>query len=471
MRWIALATFVAGVAVYWPDSPNQARWLVLAVGLCAGSLAVAFRGVQIIPRPSTAEWLGLAFIGWAVLSLAWSPDWRSGLDMLSHLGIVAGLYVLFRSLNLRRAALWCLPFIAVAAFVNEQGGFGNQNWQAEAVLVLIPLAMAVRFTRPFVLAVAVGLVVFNGSYTIAAVGLVWGLLGLGYLWSRGYAVTAMVMGFGIMFGGAWYAAYYHIPIDRWPFVYRAEIFYNTIQLWRDAPIFGHGIGGFSFEYFRHQWDSVVPHPEWGTQVIGSLIIDRAHNEFLQGLAQFGVIGVGLAVASLIAWLRAWRPAWPEGLALAALGVSAGLSFPLQNPATLAVFVAILATSRARLPPLARPVRARVWWRPLPIAAMAPLVLATALSFLAAQQWAVMLRAYDTDPAVAFQANVNAVKAYPLDRVYRRQLFASFLHVTSERESYVAPGAAQRIYDISSSAAGHWPVLRAGMTEYNRKAAE
>lgn len=90
---------------------------------------------------------------------------------------------------------------------------------------------------------------------------------------------------------------------------RAEVFTATFTMIRNSPIFGLGLGGFSYE-FRGAIPEVYPHDIWLT--------------FWVETGLLGVIAFGVILFSLL-W-RGWR-AWPktEGIARAALwGVVGGL---------------------------------------------------------------------------------------------------------------------------------------------------
>ena len=73
---------------------------------------------------------------------------------------------------------------------------------------------------------------------------------------------------------------------------RVEVWKNTIEMWKDAPLFGHGLDSFTqiFPMYQHLdlEQSVVLHPE---------------SSWLQWLAELGLIPVALALAALAIFLR------------------------------------------------------------------------------------------------------------------------------------------------------------------------
>jgi O-antigen ligase len=98
---------------------------------------------------------------------------------------------------------------------------------------------------------------------------------------------------------------------------RAQIWSDTARLIADYPMTGVGAGAFAeafYEYHTHAVD---------------VLIDYAHNDYLQGLAELGVIGFVL-IAALVAGLRsdaahALRRASYRSLTLAAVGALAALA--------------------------------------------------------------------------------------------------------------------------------------------------
>ena len=87
--------FIAGalsfaVAVAWipwlEDSPDAdvPRYTLLMLAACAG-LWMPF-------RPKAEHWLGLAFIAWAAVSLAWTTGIHDGIGFLVKFLMLAGLF-------------------------------------------------------------------------------------------------------------------------------------------------------------------------------------------------------------------------------------------------------------------------------------------------------------------------------------------------------------------------------------------
>lgn len=124
---------------------------------------------------------------------------------------------------------------------------------------------------------------------------------------------------------------------------RVEVSINTLELLRDYPITGAGGGSFHLAYARYRGDGIVPY------------YDHAHQDYLEIMADVGVIGIGflglVVVLSFWAALRALfrrRDRLMRGMAFASImGIIAMLihstvDFNLQIPANAATFMIVLA---------------------------------------------------------------------------------------------------------------------------------
>jgi O-antigen ligase len=115
-------------------------------------------------------------------------------------------------------------------------------------------------------------------------------------------------------------------------------------MFKDRPIWGWGFGSHRYLYQLYARDEyrypngIVKH-----------IKEFAHNDWMQFLAEFGVVGLFLltAPACYVAWLtrRAWlRPESPSHwliVAMALILFLATFEFPLSNPAVLVHFGILL----------------------------------------------------------------------------------------------------------------------------------
>jgi O-antigen ligase len=124
---------------------------------------------------------------------------------------------------------------------------------------------------------------------------------------------------------------------------RVEPAVYAVDMVRDYPVFGAGAGSFYTAFTRYRGPGVKP------------FYDHAHNDYLQILAETGIVGAAL-VGSLALWalvlgvlaLSRRRDPLARGLAVAvvmgvcALGIHSTVDFNLQIPANALAFVVLLA---------------------------------------------------------------------------------------------------------------------------------
>ena len=137
------------------------------------------------------------------------------------------------------------------------------------------------------------------------------------------------------------------------FANRAELFINSIYLWLDAPLWGHGLGGFDYYYSDFQEKHI---PWLGAHTLlhpASVYAGAAHNEILQVLCELGLMGLVFifGIATCLRWnddpiSRAAR--WTVIISLTLSMVS----FPLHNPMTAFIFAVALGICCARRSPYA-----------------------------------------------------------------------------------------------------------------------
>lgn len=137
---------------------------------------------------------------------------------------------------------------------------------------------------------------------------------------------------------------------------RLHFWQTTWQVFRDNPILGVGLDALGVAYTRYD--------TWN----GMYRVERAHNDYLQVLAESGIIGFACLAAFLffLFW-RGWqimsasRDSFRRGVALGALAGCFGIAihsffdFPLRTPANALVFLilAALATVQINYPKLHR----------------------------------------------------------------------------------------------------------------------
>jgi len=315
---VAFAVCIAFVPG-WPDGSLAPRWAVLSIAVpvllcCVGRV-----------RASPGLYLLAAFVGFAGLSLAWTPAVLDGLYLFWPFCLMLGIF--------------CLPACPKAAYLG-------------ACLALIPnsIVTALQFWgfQPFE---TIGLnpgIFFNKSFSaeisaMVAIGLIgtarWWLapavlvpLGLLPL-SRG-AIIAFGTGIWLLLAKKQRFAAALIAILLVGLFVRLVLAaphmnnsFERVALWADTArsltFFGHGLGSFRWAY---------PYFEY------------AHNDLLQVAYELGVPGVLLIGAFFVYCLRAG--ALTERLVMVVFLVEGCFGFPLFTPATLGL-VSLVAGSLCR----------------------------------------------------------------------------------------------------------------------------
>ncbi|KKL56378.1 hypothetical protein LCGC14_2245990, partial [marine sediment metagenome] len=321
---LALAT------VYVPGliAGGMPKWLV--VYAAAGCAILCSRRLAL-------DWVslaGLAVLGWAGLSLAWSSDPASGALQLHKIGVLAVLFCAARAWGRD----WPLPTLAVVSAavilalvpVVPIAGFGNENFLTDYLLMLMPFLAVFMWqhkTRIWawfpLAAVAVYLVAFNDSraeYPVIGAVLIAGLL---LIHQRAVALIVVLSGIGFLL--------------LWPEIFRESLFARlelgsaTAAMWWDSPLWGQGLGAFGFEYprFGETWRVFTDH---STFIGLNEFAGAGHNEILQLMAEIGLVGLVLTMLFLFLCLRHAQPS-PALWCIGILGVLSLIGFPLQTPAT------------------------------------------------------------------------------------------------------------------------------------------
>jgi O-antigen ligase len=311
--------------------PNVLKWCVV-YGLGAGGFLVW--------RWERHHAWALLLAGYAGLSLIWSPDRHEAAYQLINVVALLGCYLLSRR--------WLLPVHVLAlgaiglSFVDLHGGFGNVNWQTEFLLLCLPFIVGLSLYRIGLVLAVLGLLLWLGS------DVKWAVAGLGAGWLIWHLVFRVRQyGFALVV--------FLVPLNamlwRWEAIVnslkeRAELWFNTLRLWWEAPLFGNGLGSFDYLYPRFQ--------EFHTRFFeGTLLREvtmsagQAHNEFLQILAALGL--VGLAGFILVGY-GLFRNLTGTGKWVLAIGCVVGFfGFPLQIPGTALLLVAGASLRRDCLP--------------------------------------------------------------------------------------------------------------------------
>lgn len=357
-------------------NPNDFKWIGIAA---LGALSLlrlasgAFPGDRI--RFDHIDLVVLAFLAYSALSLFWSADMLSGLSFIFKFVLCASIFLclkkadsdqLFNIISIAIALSLAVVLLYIYFGVSHIGGFGNTNYITEYCLMAAPFAggLAFIYRSPAIRGLAVILVAADAYYLLfhniskfefAVVPVVLLLAVTVLFWKRAKwpaILTWMValIAMSIIIFTHW-TGDHGFRDSIYP---RLELIINTTYMWLDAPLFGHGAGSFltlwRFYQERHfSWLGA----DYKTQTLVWAAPESPHNEYLQFLADFGL--VGLIIVLYFGWrmlrgLRANQPdssAWIGLTAIAVAMVCAALEFPLQNPATLLLTTIGLAFAARR----------------------------------------------------------------------------------------------------------------------------
>ena len=226
------------------------------------------------------------------------------------------------------------------------GPFVNPDHYAAFVELILPLAIyeAQRDRSKLWLHTAIAgalyaSVIASASRAGAALATV-EILALPWLGRRS-SFAGTVIGLSVAFAGI--ATVIVGPEALWtrfqnkdPFRYRREIAISTVQMIRQRPWLGYGLGNYANVY-----------PEFASFDLG-LTVDHAHNDWAEWTAEGGVPMLLLMLAIALASLRlAIRSTW--GLGICAVFLHSLVDFPLQISAIAALlftFVAALCSDSA-----------------------------------------------------------------------------------------------------------------------------
>ncbi|HSV47067.1 MAG TPA: O-antigen ligase family protein [Ramlibacter sp.] len=454
---VSLVALVAGVLFFWGQRKRREplRWHGLV-------------------------WLPLMLTAYALGSMIWSHTYLAGVEVVRWFIFSLLLWLGLNTLSRERLPLlaWGLHGGAVVASLwtalqfwadlklfpqgpNPASTFVNRNFFAEYVVCVLPfsfllLARARQSAQVALLAASTGFIIVAilMTGTRSALVAMWLLLLvvlplIGWLYRRQLAfgawnrklqlvalgvLLATVAGLGMVrTGNAKIVAEERglTPIER-GFKRTGSIGPNDHSLgirmimWRatgriilDRPLAGVGAGA---------WENEVPlYQEPGAQLETDYYV---HNEYLQLLAEYGLVG-WLFLALLLAYLvaaawRTWRDRRPEAqaeaplralvlAALLALLIVSNAGFPWRMAATGALFalaLGYLAASDARLGPARQWAASRLPWQPQfgqagAVAALAALALGLYVSQVAADAERKIVRAAKLALTVSSSGNYSS----------------------------------------------------------------
>jgi len=267
---IPVALYAAGGLLFYAISPERGA-SNLELTRILFSAAVFFAASQTVPRLGTPQWI--------------SAFW----------GFTAGLLGIYALLQTRGG----LGPLMVPKLERPIATFGNPIFlgaflTASVALLTATLPRAGGKMKPFLAAFL--LLAAAGLWTTQTRASVAGLAFAG-------AAAALLLTRGrlrwVLLGGLAAAA----VIALWWFRHRewthGLIWRDTLSMWMTRPLLGCGLGRFHIEFSEHASEAL--RSLWPQRKV---IINFAHNEYLQVLAETGVLGFGL-LAGVLACAAAW----------------------------------------------------------------------------------------------------------------------------------------------------------------------
>lgn len=326
--------------MFWPGQAGAAepsRWAYLAVAVPACLFFTK-------PRLSAVHWLILALLAWAALSMLWAEVFYDAFNGWYELALMGALFAIayeiddptwvYRGLALGLGASTVIaifqelgydPVISVlpaGSHQNPAGLFINPSLLGEACA---PIAILMLARRNYWLAGLVALPLFMSENRAGIIAFVICLaVWIGAERRRGLGL--------LLLGACIVPAYLAVTKGLHPW----DSIPQRLDIWKGMlpglTFFGHGIGQFYTQFPIYSDLS-----SGGAQVW--VMTAHAHNDGLEFLFELGVPGI--AVLGGLVWLVYRQGQFAELLALAAIGLTALVGFPLHEPFTAAV-AALLA---------------------------------------------------------------------------------------------------------------------------------
>ncbi len=492
--FVSLVSYSQGYYV-----PGEMRWVmvfVMAAFVLVAGAARLFRDRLV--RIDALDFYLLAFTIYVGLSLMWTPDPRNGLVFLvSWLALWAIFTAVknagpgYRWMNLHLAVAFSAAAVLIIKTVWPRYWSINENFVAEFLLLTLPFIVGMiisgwRSRLPRWL--GIGLVLWVLYY------LLWQndskieflvlpvVIGAGcfiYLLrqSRKAAMLLMVVFVAMMAFPVWV---YWSGADGYggSLLPRLGLYYDTLMMWLHSPLLGNGAGSFAYLYPEFQELHLGFLTDFDLAVIGKeKVAGAAHNDYLQFLSDFGLIGaILILMAARVTW-KALRPlhtmpaeAWVGVAGLAVVLTNAMIEFPLQNaPTALLTAISAGAVANAASLPIAKryDANAIVLGIVLPVMLVAGSVLLfSAWRIDAAQREQLQALRYSrVDPQGSFAHIVEANRLNPFDWNMRVHLHGFLLQWNrSIGTSPLSPEKYDAVYATSRSA-GPQPMLLIERLQY------
>lgn len=316
--WLAFGA-AAAIAALRQGRPFYGHWVgIVLLGICLwGGAQLALDGTahREATVAETLFWTALAVLFIAARSLFADPVERARFlgVALAFAGAVATLSLL-QFFTSGGRIYWWIPTEAEAVL----GPFRNRNHYASWMLLFFPMATIRALRRealPLLAAAAMAISIVAGGSRAGIALLVLEAAAL-ILLVRPVAVPAFALAPWRDLGN------------------RDDLYLSTIEMIRQRPLLGHGLGAYETVY-----------PAFA-RFDNGLIVDHAHNDWLEWAAEVGLIPAAF-LAAVAAWSLRAALRHPWALGVPAVFAHSLVDYPLHKPAIAAwtvVFLAALAAA-------------------------------------------------------------------------------------------------------------------------------
>lgn len=349
-------------------------WLMLTAAQLAFSLTLDLQAT----KEAFVKLLALTIYFLAALvTLRHSEKRKVALIGLAVFGFAVSLFAILQRLTYNGKMYWVRP---VSAYIAPFGPYGNYNHFAGMVELLLPLPLAYLLFAKIkseqrllwlfsVVMMALALVLSLSRGGLLALAIELALLMLAAKWEglqsvpSGQAKARPTVRNGLIFGGVSAAVLVlalwigYEPLSKrfgtvrqgageYSLVTRTEYWRGAWQMFLDHPVAGVGLGAFPTAY-----------PAYGRSSVRNERLEQAHNDYLQLLADTGLVGGLIGLWFLIEILRrarkqfgAFRHLRSQDRALMlggyiatlGIGVHSFLDFNLQIAANALLFLLVIA---------------------------------------------------------------------------------------------------------------------------------
>ncbi|MBL8177148.1 MAG: O-antigen ligase family protein [Bryobacterales bacterium] len=306
------------------------------------------------------------------------PTVRSSLTWLAAACVLRSAYMMCRDSGIRKRALSAvaafgsaLCLVSILQFFTSQGRifwlwasaepqvfgpFHSRNNYASFALLMFPLLVWQGINRNvnwyYLTAGAfVGASIVSSGSRAGAALFALEVVALCFLMRKTRCGTRVMAPFAVLLGviivAAGWSQLSTKLLDHDPFRYRREMLVSTLEMWRQKPVLGFGLGTFTAVYPSYaQFDS-------------GHYVNHAHNDWAEMAAEGGLAGtLFLAVFAGVTGVAALRNLW--GLGVPAVFLHGLVDFPLQRPGVLFWLLilsgALLAENNVAF------VKRRSWWK-------------------------------------------------------------------------------------------------------------